>query len=442
MMSRHTKRLLAAAAVVLAAALSDEREPVAPSDQPDLLTRPAAQGTVDNPNALAKGVAGFGGFFYDAAGTPTVYLKDSKERGNTERALAPYFQKHGVAAARMQVRPGKFSWDELERWQASVVHPDARAPGRGVRGRGRGEQPGDHRSRARKGRPGTGRAGAAGPAGIGGGRAGDRSHHLRGGAEAEAGATLQGVVRPIHGGTQINFPGFLCTLGFSANDGSQRSFITNSHCTNVQGGVNNTPYWQPTAEHWPRPRSPPKSKIQPTALTSLVVPAAASVAGPMPRARSTAARARRRARSPSARSRRQSRPGRNLTITGEFSITARTRQSRARRSTRSAGQPAGRRARSQACASIPAVSGTNITQLCQDFVTASVGSGDSGSPVFAISSGTNVTLLGILWGGSGRQLRVQPAVQHRRRAGRSDDVLIVSPAGDPGFARAAGYPLP
>ena len=47
------------------------------------------------------------------------------------------------------------------------------------------------------------------------------------------------------------------------------------------------------------------------------------------------------------------------------------------------------------------VSGTNITELCQDFVSASVGSGDSGSPVFAIGSGTNVTLLGILWGGSG-----------------------------------------
>ena len=47
------------------------------------------------------------------------------------------------------------------------------------------------------------------------------------------------------------------------------------------------------------------------------------------------------------------------------------------------------------------VSGTNITELCQDFVTASVGPGDSGSPVFAITGGTNVTLLGILWGGSG-----------------------------------------
>ena len=47
------------------------------------------------------------------------------------------------------------------------------------------------------------------------------------------------------------------------------------------------------------------------------------------------------------------------------------------------------------------VSGSNLTELCQDFVSATVGSGDSGSPVFAITNGDNVTLLGILWGGSG-----------------------------------------
>ena len=47
------------------------------------------------------------------------------------------------------------------------------------------------------------------------------------------------------------------------------------------------------------------------------------------------------------------------------------------------------------------VSGSDITELCQNFVSATVGSGDSGSPVFAIGSGSNVALVGILWGGSG-----------------------------------------
>jgi hypothetical protein len=49
------------------------------------------------------------------------------------------------------------------------------------------------------------------------------------------------------------------------------------------------------------------------------------------------------------------------------------------------------------------VSGTTITLLCQTLVSSSgtiVGSGDSGSPVFQISSGSDVTLTGILWGGN------------------------------------------
>ena len=53
------------------------------------------------------------------------------------------------------------------------------------------------------------------------------------------------------------------------------------------------------------------------------------------------------------------------------------------------------------------VNGTNITQLCQTLVSAGVGAGDSGSPVFRrVGTGSNVTLVGILWGGSGSSLYV------------------------------------
>jgi hypothetical protein len=51
------------------------------------------------------------------------------------------------------------------------------------------------------------------------------------------------------------------------------------------------------------------------------------------------------------------------------------------------------------------VNGSNITQLCQTLVSAGVGGGDSGSPAFR-GTGSNVTLLGILWGGSGSNLFV------------------------------------
>jgi hypothetical protein len=42
--------------------------------------------------------------------------------------------------------------------------------------------------------------------------------------------------------------------------------------------------------------------------------------------------------------------------------------------------------------------GTNHIRLCQSIVAAGVNSGDSGSPVFALRGGNNVTWLGILWG--------------------------------------------
>ena len=70
------------------------------------------------------------------------------------------------------------------------------------------------------------------------------------------------------------------------------------------------------------------------------------------------------------------------------------------------------------------VSGTNITQLCQTFVQAPnnavvVGSGDSGSPVFRLTGGSSVQLVGILWGGSsdGRLFVFSPLKQIRDEIG-------------------------
>ena len=299
----------------------------------------------------------------------------------------------------MQVRPGKFSWEELERWQASVSTEALGLPGAvfvdadeasnqvtvGVE-RGKGSQ-----VRAALARLGL-------PASAAVVRETDPVTFAV--APKPKGTSLQSLVRPIHGGTQINFPGFLCTLGFSANDGSQRSFITNSHCTNVQGGVDNTPYWQPLQSTAPTqiatevedpnystnlPGCPGgrvcrRADASRALYSSTGAPTSAVAFGKISKT---------------------SRPGRNLTITGEFSITAEgeaVQGQTVNKVGRTTGWSQG--VVTSVCANT-AVSGTNITQLCQDFVSASVGSGDSGSPVFAITSGTNVTLLGILWGGSG-----------------------------------------
>jgi hypothetical protein len=65
------------------------------------------------------------------------------------------------------------------------------------------------------------------------------------------------------------------------------------------------------------------------------------------------------------------------------------------------------------------VSGTSIVQLCQTFVSAGVGGGDSGSDVFQVTSSTSVKLAGILWGGnsSGTQFVFSPLANVTRDLG-------------------------
>jgi hypothetical protein len=385
-MRRHFfLHLSSAAAVLVLAACSDGSQPSAPD-----LAR--AQGQADDANTLARTVPGFGGFFYDAQGRPTIYLTVPSARDASARALTPYLQKHGVAAGAIQTRPAAHSWDQLERWHGRVsplalatrgaVYVDAdEALNRITVGAERGAVGQVRAALARLGLPASAVvvqevapvtfAVAPKP------KPGTKS--------------LQGEVRPIIGGVQINVPGFLCTLGFNINGG----FITNSHCTNIQGGVNSTPYWQP---------------LQSVNSTQI----ATEVADPNYVSGGSCPAGRRCRRSDSSRASfangiaytigriaQTARPGRSLTITGEWSITgegvAAVGQT-VNKVGRTTGWSQGRV--TNTCVNTN-VSGSDITELCQNFVSATVGSGDSGSPVFAIGSGSSVALVGILWGGSG-----------------------------------------
>jgi hypothetical protein len=217
-------------------------------------------------------------------------------------------------------------------------------------------------------------------------------------------ATLQNVVdRPVRAGVQINFPGFLCSVGFNATSGTQKSFITASHCTSTQGGVENTPYWQPL------------QSSQPTQI-------ATEVADPVYQRRIAGCPSGRRCRvSDAARAAyinganqalgaiaQTSGPNNgSLTITGTFSITSDDCTgtlggclhvgNTVNKVGRTTGWTSG--AITNTCVNT-GVSGTNIVQLCQTFVSAGVGGGDSGSDVFQVTSGTSVKLAGILWGGN------------------------------------------
>jgi hypothetical protein len=60
-------------------------------------------------------------------------------------------------------------------------------------------------------------------------------------------ATLRDRFEPTVAGIQIHFGQYVCTMGANVLDGTERSFITNSHCTNTQGGVEGTVYYQPAS---------------------------------------------------------------------------------------------------------------------------------------------------------------------------------------------------
>lgn len=216
-------------------------------------------------------------------------------------------------------------------------------------------------------------------------------------------ATLQSEFRPTQGGIQINFPGYLCTMGFNVDHAGGRSFITNSHCTNTQGGVDNTPYYQPL------------SSVNPTVIATEVADPtyqsgiAGCSAGKVCR-HSDASRALYNSSTASSRGLIAKTTGVNsgsLTVGGTFTITAQDNSNTNFSGTinkvgRTTGWTAG--SVSGTCVTVN-VSGSNVQQICQTLVTNNsaniVGAGDSGSPAFQITSGDNVTLVGILWGGGG-----------------------------------------
>jgi hypothetical protein len=214
-------------------------------------------------------------------------------------------------------------------------------------------------------------------------------------------ATLRDRFEPTQGGIQIHFGQFLCTLGFNVNhiETGGRSFITNSHCTNRQGGTEGTQYYQPT------------STVDGTVIATEADDPQYFRGGACPRGRkcrySDASRAlyAGRASSQGVIARTTGANNGSLTVdetNGTFTVTAQDDDaSKAPVGTvvNKVGRTTGwtRGNVTQTCVTTN-VSGSNITQLCQTFVDASVAGGDSGSPVF-VGEG-DVTLVGILWGGS------------------------------------------
>ena len=218
-------------------------------------------------------------------------------------------------------------------------------------------------------------------------------------------ATLRDRWRPTQAGIQIHFGNYLCSLGFNADDGTERSFITASHCTNTQGGVEGTQYYQPL------------STVDPTVIATEVEDPRYFRGGACPRGRkcrySDASRELYSEGVGSTRGASAQTSGPNngsLTVTGAFTATSQDNTTTnfangtvVNKVGRTTGWTQGNVTNS--CVDTN-VSGSNITQLCQTFVqnpggAVVVGGGDSGSGVFKITGGTSVQMVGILWGGNG-----------------------------------------
>jgi hypothetical protein len=213
-------------------------------------------------------------------------------------------------------------------------------------------------------------------------------------------STLRDKVRPVIAGLQIRFSNYLCSLGFNAIRGNDSGFVTASHCSDKQGSVDGTQYYQPL------------DQVSDQFIgTEIADPAYRRNIGGCPRGRVC--------RSSDANFSAASDFGMftlgaiakttgpnngSLDIAGQFVITgdgAATVGQTANKVGRTTGWTQGPVTRT--CVDT-GVTGSNIVLLCQVFVENDnaqiVGAGDSGSPVFKIGGGDKVTLLGNLWGGN------------------------------------------
>ena len=401
---------VALGATLFAAACQDAAAPGGPGTPP--LSASLAQVSQDpqpSQMAVAQVVAGFGGYFLDASagGAPTVYLIDPSRRPEAETALAGFLTDRGFTAADLVVRQGAYEYAQLDAWYRS-----ARPGVFGVAGIVTGDVD-EGSNRLRFGVTGIGAVTAvqAVLAGVGI-PSGATIVQVR--APFVTVATLRDRVRPLQGGLQINFfptpagtPGvsLICTLGFSAERFGIPGYVTNSHCSNVEGGEETpTSYYQNLRSggaanfiatevddpHWTSQLNadcpPPLACRYSDALRAEYVAGADVAMGRIARVDEVTTTL----------------EDTTHTIAGFFTITREqadpVQGEIANKVGRTTGWTLG--PTTATCVDVLAIGTTHI-RLCQAMVAALVDGGDSGSPVFSRRGNqSKVTLLGILWGGS------------------------------------------
>ncbi|MDQ3244031.1 MAG: S1 family peptidase [Gemmatimonadota bacterium] len=237
-------------AVALALIASACTEPSSPAPKPlESVPGPAQElrllrGTDREFVQLAREIPGFGGMYRAPDGRFIVYLTDTKQLGKAKEALVRRGLLKLASIDGIQVRTAQNNYIELADWRgrlrsgldaSGLVFTDIDESANRVRvGVLRGTSHEVVESEiAKLGIP-------------------------RDAVEVEDAepimrvATLQDRIRPALGGIQILWPHapnrfFICTLGFNVQipDEQGSYFVTNAHCSGDQGGVQNTPFYQP-----------------------------------------------------------------------------------------------------------------------------------------------------------------------------------------------------
>jgi len=386
-MTRSRLALWLVPAVAVAAACSDS--PTAPPLEQT--PAPAGPAAVEDPLDLARRIPGFGGYFLDAQGRPTVYLSGPADPAIAASELGDELTRRGLGPSDLRVRPASYTWLELHEWHERSTMEALSVPGTFFT---------DIDEASNRLRVGVADAASASEV---------RATFARLGVPEAAVivevtepilpmVTLRDQVRPVVGGLQINFGQYVCTLGFNAGHSAGNSFITNSHCTNTQGGTEGTLYYQPLSSvsgsfigteaadptyfrggACPRGR---RCRYSDAARVSYVSGVTFTLGG---LARTTGPN------------------NGSLTIDGGYTIgseyagTSFTVGEIVNKVGRTTGWTQGQV--TNTCVNT-SVSGSQLTLLCQTFVAAGVGGGDSGSPVFTITGTSSARLNGILWGGN------------------------------------------
>lgn len=119
---RTACRILATGGVILTASCQSDSTTTGPSaapaipdfrQEPDVLADPLL--------THARAIPGFGGFFVDQDGTPTVYLKDPRQLGAAQIALASTLTRIGATSSRLRVKRADYDYLQLNDWYIRTI---------------------------------------------------------------------------------------------------------------------------------------------------------------------------------------------------------------------------------------------------------------------------------------------------------------------------------